>query len=351
MGDIHRILDVLNTSTQRSVLATIIKVTGSAYRKEGTCMLLQEDGTQIGLLSGGCLEADLAVRVPDVIREGISRTIIYDMRAEDDLSWGQGTGCNGAIHVLLEPVGQHLQEHLLTLKNFLDQGIPVTMLKKLTTDSSVSDYIFCSEDDQFFGEWNGEPPFQIREFLSDAEQTGLHHGMHFFPDLSAFVYIQHFHPKPRLVVFGAGPDAKPLVSFAAQTGYSVTVADWRPALCEETFFPDADQILVGLPDETIRKLQLSERDSVVIMTHNFQRDREFLSLLLNRKLGYLGILGSRERTSRLFHGTDVPDWIHSPAGLAIGAEGPEEVALSILAEIIKTRREAVTGKVALQCRT
>ncbi|WCN36275.1 XdhC family protein [Aneurinibacillus uraniidurans] len=331
MDDIHRILEAIKHSSERSALATIIHVEGSAYRKEGTSMLFQESGAHIGVLSAGCLEVDLAARMDEIFDEGTPCSLVFDMRAEDDLSWGQGAGCNGVIRVLLEPIDHNLREHLGTLKRYLDSGMPVIVVKKLTPDLSVSDYVFITDHEQTFGEWQGEIPVQLKH-----QQKS---GMEYIPELSSYSYIHRFWPKSRFIIFGAGMDAKPLASFAADTGFSVIVSDWRPALCSSAHFPTADMLLLGFPTEIMEKLVLTPFDSVIIMTHHFGRDKELLRWLMKKEVCYLGILGPRKRTARLLDGADLPHWIHSPVGLPIGAEGPEEIAISILADVISVLRQ------------
>ncbi|PLS03228.1 XdhC family protein [Neobacillus cucumis] len=338
MDGIHEILDVIYGSVTDDVLATIIRVEGSAYRKEGTSMLFRGDGTQIGLLSAGCLEKDLSYHVQDVINQRNTKTIVYDLRDEDDLSWGQGAGCNGVISVLLEPIDACLREHLCKLKFHLDSGRRVTMIKKLSKDYSVSDYLFMTDEQQLFGKWHGRLSLQIKSLLNCIHQSLPKSGITFSQELSADLYLHCFEPKPRLIVFGAGRDAVPLVSMASQAGFSVLVSDWRPALCKEKFFPDADQLFMGFPSEVMSMLSLSSIDSVIILTHHFQRDRELLHLLKGHKLRYLGVLGSKARTKRLFDGREIPPEITSPVGLPIGAEGPEEIAISIVAELIQRQR-------------
>ena len=345
MEGIHEILYALNSGTEGDVLATIIQVEGSAYRKEGTSMLVRKDGTQIGMLSAGCLEEDLAYRVEETRSQQISQSVVYDMRDEDDLSWGQGAGCNGVIRVLLEPVDDCHHEHLRKLKFQLDSGKRVTVIKKLTQDYKVSDYLFITDDQQFFGKWHGAVPSKIKNPLSKVYQTIPKSGVQFCPELSANLYIHLFEPKPRLIVFGAGMDAVPLVRLASQTGFSVLVSDWRAALCKQEIFPDATQLVVGFPNEVLPKLQLSNRDSVIILTHHFQRDKELLRLFEGEKLRHLGILGSKSRTARLLEGKPIPPEISSPVGIAIGAEGPEEIAVSIVAELIQKQRMKKLEKV------
>jgi xanthine dehydrogenase accessory factor len=335
MVGIHEILNAVEGFSGEDVLATVIRVEGSAYRKEGASMMIKNDGTTIGMLSAGCLETDLLIRAQELKGKKKSRTIVYDMSAEDDLSWGQGAGCNGRVSILLEPIDIYLHGHLSMLKNHLYSGNCVTLIKKLNKDHSVSDYIFLTGDDEFFGVWHGPIPFFI---LRGFQRKISKNGIVFVPELSAEIYIQSYEPKPRLIIFGAGFDAIPVVKVASQTGFSVTVSDWRPGLCHIGNYPEANQLILGYPHEAIQMLDLTTHDSVLLLTHHFQRDKELLGYLINKKLNYLGVLGPLNRTQKLLEGQRVPSFIHSPVGLAIGAEGPEEIAISIVAELIKTQR-------------
>jgi xanthine dehydrogenase accessory factor len=343
MEGIHEILEAMEEFANDSVLATIIRVEGSAYRKEGTSMLFRGDGAQIGLLSTGCLENDLAYQVQEMANQRTTKTVVYDLRAEDDLSWG--AGCNGAISVLLEPIDACLREHLSKLKFHLENGKRVTMIKKLTKDYSVSDYLFITDDQQLFGKWHGRVSSQMKRLLNDLHQSTLKSGIIFLSELSADFYIHCFEPKQRLIVFGAGRDTVPLVKMASQAGFSVLVADWRSSLCKREFFPDADQVIVGFPSEVMPMLALSSQDFAIVLTHHFQRDQELLNLLKGQKLAYLGILGSKVRTQRLLEGREIPPEINSPVGLSIGAEGPEEIAISIVAELIQRKHALRVEKV------
>ncbi|OLS40545.1 XdhC family protein [Bacillus sp. MRMR6] len=337
MDGIHEILDAVYLSSEEDVLTTIIHVEGSAYRKEGTSMLIRKDGTKVGLLSAGCLETDLQYRVLENRENMTSHTVVYDMRDEDDLQWGQGAGCNGVIRVLLEPIDACLRDHLSKVKYFLDNGSRVTILKKLSTEHSVSDYLFFADHNQFFGKWHGGVANSVKELITQIHNSKPKSGVTYCPKLSSEIYNHTFEPKPRLRVFGAGTDAIPLVKLASNAGFSVLVTDWRSDWCTEDNFPDADQLIVGFPSEVIPTLHLTTKDFILILTHNFQRDKEILSYLLEKDLNYIGILGSRARTERLFDGKPIPPQISSPVGMSIGAEGPEEIAISVAAELIQQR--------------
>jgi xanthine dehydrogenase accessory factor len=345
MEEIHDILNALSFSSKKDVLATIIRVEGSAYRREGTSMLFRSDGTTVGMLSPGCLETDLIYRIPEIVEQGNSQTIVYNLQDEHDAYWGQGIGCNGIIHVLLELIDEEHHNQLVTLKRQLEHGNRVTMIKKLDPNGRVTDNLFISDNQQLFGKWHGGDSSLIKKQIQQIHQTHPTSGVVYSPELFTNLYIHSFEPKPRLIVFGAGSDAIPLVKVASMVGFSVTVADWREALCTEENFPDAHELLVGFPKEVVNKLTFTKRDSVLILTHQFKRDQEILQMVMNCEFKYLGIIGTRDRTQRLFDGEEIPPYISSPAGLSIGAVGPEEIAVSIVAELIQRQRTRRTGVV------
>lgn len=329
MEDIYRILDVIEDSREK-VLATIIRVEGSAYKKEGSSMLFFEDEKQIGMLSAGCLEMDLAIRAQEVLQKQMAISLQYDMSEETDLAWGQGAGCNGKIDILLEPVTKQLQEDLILVKNLLASNKTVSVLKKY---AEMGEYLFIPSEGESFGRWTGQIP--DIDFNMKSGVMGNHP-----------IFQHTYQPKPRLIVFGAGTDAKPIVSLAAETGFSVSVYDWREELCQKKNFPAADQLFVGFPTELMKKISFSSNDFVVIMMHHFQHDQKILLSLLNEKISYLGVLGPKERTKRLLKRETVPDWIYSPMGLSIGAKGPDEIAVSLVAEMIEVwRRKSVCERV------
>lgn len=304
-------------------------------------MLFLEDGSQIGVLSAGCLEAGLSACVPDILETGVSRTFVFDMQSSDPLSWGEGPGCGGVVHVMMEPVNDRFADHLCTLKHYLDHHIEVMLVKNFASDGSIAGYGFLTRDRYLFGEWKGQFPQALFDWTSSGDLRRS--GMRFSSSVQSDVFVHTYYPKPRLIIFGAGPDARPLAAFAAVAGFSVVVSDWRPVYCDRRYFPDAESIVLGFPEETMQRIPFTSYDYVVVMTHHFQRDQQLARLLSERQLCYLGILGSKKRTECLLKGVTFPMKVHFPVGLAIGAEGPEEIAVSILAELIhrKNRKPEV----------
>ncbi|EJQ96265.1 XdhC family protein [Bacillus cereus] len=317
MTSVHTVLEVLLSCEQRCALATIIHVEGSTYCKEGTIMLFCEDGTKIGMLSAGCLEEEVSFYAAEVIENKTWAVHQFNTKAEDDLSWGMG--CNGIVHILVEHINDEYKAFLQTLYAYLKNGSSVRMIKNL----SLLQTLFICEHGDTFG--NGDFPFL------NLSLHGLHDQW----------YYQHFTPKPRLIIFGAGEDAKPLVRFAKEVNFFVTVCDWRESLCNTSRFPSADICIIGFPKVIVPRLLLREEDFVVIMTHHFQRDQQLIELLCEQCVRYMGILGPRHRTARLLEGKTIPKHLHSPVGLTIGAKGPTEIAISIIAEIIQVLREEV----------
>lgn len=328
MEDIYSILDIIDSPCEK-VLATIIDVKGSAYKKEGSMMIFLEDGSHIGILSAGCLEADLSYRAAEVLKKGTISAVHYDMSDETDYHWGQGAGCNGTITILLEWVDERLKGDLLKLKKLLQANIPVLAIKKV---GELGEYLFLPKEGEPFGWWDGEIP---------EESVEVRSGM--VPEMPIFQHL--FQPKPRLIVFGAGADAKPLVSLAAKTGFNVLICDWREEYCRKNDFPEANQFIVGFPSEIREKINFLPLDFVVVISHQFQRDQEILMNLPINKVRYVGVLGPRERTNRLLRRKEIPNEVHSPAGISIGARGPEEIAVSIMAELIKSWRSPVRDRV------
>ncbi len=310
MNQMHTILEEIQSTSMECVLATIIHVEGSAYLREGTSMLIKKDGTSLGVISVGCIEEDLILHSCRVFERKNTETFVYHMERDEDLEWGIGTGCNGTIYILLEYVDHKLKENLSYVLASIKEAKVIVHQIELDDEWNLLGSSFRPEDEN-----NNEPKDN---------------------DVS-FIYMQKFIPKPRLIIFGAGCDVYPVVTMATSIGFLVTVCDWRSELCNENNIPDAVSHIIGFPTEIMEQLSFKKDDYVIIMTHNFQRDKEILSLMMNQSLSYIGVLGSKKRTASLFD-MNPPNNIHSPIGLSIGAKGPFEIAVSIIAELIQHKR-------------
>lgn len=358
----------------RCVLATAVKVEGHAYRKQGVSMLLTEEGAMYGSISPGCLESDLQTRVDRVLHTQQLEFVEYDMRPEDDLSWGETIGCGGLIIMLLEPVWGELRSILSHMhayfqsgsaveltRSFYDQYTRIHYVIQLAEDvesqtslshspvakgaslgpinTMITDdtprlslvVIHSSEADAIASNNSGENDLQ-RHRLTDTERWDI-----------PLQISARYEPKPRLIIIGAGNDVIPVARLGKSAGFRVVVADWRETLCTAERFPGVE-LIHGFPSEIMPVLDIQSGDYIVLMSHQFPREREFLKLLEGQDYAYLGIMGSRTRTARLLNDLPPLKHLHSPVGLTIGADGPEEIAVSIAAELIACKRVAVAAE-------
>ncbi len=304
---------------QGAVLATLVTVEGSSYRRPGARLLLTANDQRLGSISGGCLEEDVLVRARAVAQSGRAEVVVYDTSSENDLVWGVGLGCHGVVQVLLEKLPAQ-PAWLATLTANLAARRPTAL--------SVV--------------WRATDPGLL--------------GTHLAPTLSSLpadtgIFRQTVEPPISLVVFGAGDDAQPLVRLAKEIGWHVTVADPRAAFATAARFPSADALVVGPAAGLVARVGLGPGALAVVMTHHYVHDVPLLRALLTRPLVYLGLLGPKKRAEKIITDLAAEGFVltaamraglHAPVGLDLGAETPEEVALAILAEMqaALTRRDA-----------
>jgi xanthine dehydrogenase accessory factor len=284
-----------------------------------------------------------------VMHEGRARLAGWDLTADDDAVWGLGLGCNGAIEVFIEPA-ERAAEVAGALRMALDEERPICVV---TVVESGDDAVVPGarivvrpgvEPEGSLGAAgvDAEAVAVARDLL-DAERSEVRT---FAGGVRAFVEV--LEPPVRLVICGAGHDAIPLVRAASVLGWRTVVVDDREAFLTLDRFPEAGGFVhVEGPEQGAKAAEVDGRTFVVVMTHNFLRDKAYLRTLLMSPATYIGILGPSARTQRLLMeladegvaiDPDRRDGIHGPAGLDLGGEGPEEIAQSILAEIVAVRR-------------
>jgi Xanthine and CO dehydrogenases maturation factor, XdhC/CoxF family len=347
----HRaVIDALASASARGnavVLATVVHVTGSSYGGVGARMVVNVDGSTVGLVSGGCLETDLAQQARSVVEEGRARVVTYDTRADDDAAWGLGLGCNGLIDVLLEPLnGAEAGSVAGLLLGSLRSDTPSVLATVIDAPPDNmpavgAHAVFNGDGVKTTGNWgDGALLSDIDAHTAEALRVGRK-GLVLERDgvRIAFEVIQ---PVVRLLVCGSGPDAVPVVRFATELGWDVTVVDHRPvAHAPVARFPGALVVECGQALRLADAVALTSRTAAVIMSHHYARDLEYLQALLGGGVGYIGILGPRARTERMFaemesefksvHGSR--DVVFGPIGLDIGGDGPDAIALSIVSEV------------------
>nr|WP_325176704.1 XdhC family protein [Paenibacillus alkalitolerans] len=296
------------------MLATIVNAEGHSYRKAAACLLFRDDGERLGSISPGCLESDLQLRVADILTRGKFEIVEYDMRSTEDFSWGEAVGCGGKIRVLLEPVEGFLRDILCEIHDRTSNGESLRLHRWLE---------------------RGAVRYRL-VFGHNSRKSAVMYGDGGRPLLIETEYS----PRQRLIIFGAGLDAQPIASLAGRLGFQVAVADWREDLCTNERFPGA-QLAVGQADDAVRSLRIGRKDYVLVCSHHFRRDKQWLEAVIPMAPAYIGIIGSQSRIRSLLDGIERPPSLHAPAGLPIGADGPEQIAVSIVAELIQiARRDA-----------
>jgi xanthine/CO dehydrogenase XdhC/CoxF family maturation factor len=313
------------------VLATVVATAGSTYRKPGARMLIMADGSYLGLLSGGCLEADLKIHAQSVLESGTPRAVEYDMRGPDDILYGIGAGCEGAMRVMLEPagLGSPAAAALAAAGRATRAGVATSLV---TIHDSV---------ELALGTYRAAPPLPP-DLISAAQQT-LAGGTSQTLDTHTQVgrercFIQFLAPAPHLLICGAGPDAQPVVGAARAMGWRVTVVDHRPAFAISGRFPGAEVLLADA--SSLRAAVAIERcHAAVVMSHHLPSDAAYLRELAEAGApAYVGLLGPAARRNRLADelggaAQKLRGRIRGPVGLDIGAMTPEAIALAIVAQI------------------
>ena len=312
------------------VLVTLVRAEGSSYRRPGARLLTHASGKgHTGTISGGCLEAEVVRRAAWLAREHavVER---YSMSFDDTVDIPYGLGCGGAVDLLFEPLHTPEANALLLAMAASLEGRESTSISFLPdTERGLRRLVLDSHGDVVFAS-QGLSPDKIA-CARRLEPGQTYEGR----------FVEHLAAPQRLILLGAGDDAKPLAEVATLLGWSVLIADGRAQLAQPERFPQAERVL-HLPAGRLAELGLGPKDAVVLMTHSYEQDRDWLTALLIDPPRYIGLLGSRHRSSLLVSeaaatlGKTVEECckhLFAPVGLPLGGDGPEAIALAIVAEI------------------
>ena len=338
---------------KKTALATVVKVEGSSYRHPGARMLVTEDGSLTGAISGGCLEGDALRKALLSIHQKQNKLITYNTNNEDDAELGLQLGCNGIVHILFEYIDENIPNNPIQLLQQLQaerspaiMGTLFSLKKQARQDGTI---LFYRE--------NTAPLYQIdaaAELLTEAKnvldtKTATIKKIDENSEVEAL--IEYIAPPVSLVIVGAGNDVQPLVKMVEILGWEITIAEGRATHATKKRFPKAKQILVGKPEQVFKDIKIDYQTYFVLITHNYKYDLAMLKLLLQTDCNYVGILGPKTKLNRMLddfsdEGIKVTEEqlnrIYGPIGLDIGAETSEEIALSIIAEI-KAMMSGKTG--------
>ena len=358
MRELHAIAEAFEQARSNgtaTALATVVSVRGSAYRRPGARMLITEEGQTTGTISGGCLERDVILRAQRAMERGEATLASYDSTDEREVDFGAGLGCGGVVQVLIEPLPAGEPGHLPIVNGLLrrrERGVLATVWQASSPEiARRGSRLLLASDGKLWADienpklaaWMEEDAWHLLRRRRSAVQT------YELPAGHVEVLLEVLQPPVSLVVFGGGYDAVPLVQFACELGWHVTVVDARPAAASRTRFPRADEVALCRPEQVRDQVPITGDTVAVVMTHNYRNDLELLKLLLPSPAPYVGLLGSKTRSARLLQ--ELEDTgikltvaqrskLHAPIGLDIGAETCEEIALAIVAEI----RAALAGR-------
>ncbi|HEY9801055.1 MAG TPA: XdhC/CoxI family protein [Leptolyngbyaceae cyanobacterium] len=354
MNELQQILQAFTYSQksgQRTALATVVQTSGSVYRRIGARMLLLEDGQMISAISGGCLEGDVFERAQSLMFDGGEPMVVrYDTTSGEDIVFGFGLGCNGVVDVLIESLNNEAPAGQMSFIQDCLQSGQVGAIATVFRVEGVSDVTIGS---RLMLKWDGKVINGITNpgiaqkietdtrYILKEKQTCIQ--TYTLTEGRVDVLIEVIHPLVPLLVFGSGYDVIPVVQLAKHLGWHITVIDDRPGYLRSDRFPQADQILWCESDHPDSYQHLLTPQTVaVVMTHRYLSDLAFLKTLIPSPVRYLGVLGPKRRMQKFWDDLSAENIIptsaqtqriYNPVGLDIAAETPQEIALSIVAEI------------------
>jgi xanthine/CO dehydrogenase XdhC/CoxF family maturation factor len=309
-------------------LAVVVRTDGSTYSKPGAAVFFTCDGDSTGLLSGGCLENDLCEHARQVLSGGAARLIRYDLRGPDELLFGLGAGCEGAMDIFLMQVGSQNGWQPLAAFQAAMAGHRTTAVGLVIESTGT-------------GPRAGEVllPGSVPGFnagLAAAAAAGEPAWLSQTPQLRVFALPLVL--PPRILLLGAGRDAVPVLEFALRLNWEVTLYDHRPALTESGLFAGAARVQLGRPEALAQSVVLDKFDAAVVMSHHLDSDAAYLRALAKSHIGYIGLLGPAPRRERLRAALaeEAPlltERLHAPVGLPLGGRSSASIALAIVAEI------------------
>jgi len=325
------------------VLASVYETEGSTYSKAGAQMLITGDGDFQGMLSGGCLEGDLAERARAVLESGSPQNVTYDLGQNDEELWGLGVGCDGLMRIFLQPVSPDYQyEPFATMcrayEGSSDQMAATVLESEIDAIPAGStlvtidgDVAFSDISEDFAQLVQAEAGVALLQRQSQTCTIATDAG-------KASLLLSVLRPPPRILVLGAGLDAEPVVRLASELGWRVSVQDHRPAYVESGDFSAAEEIHCVPVAEAATTIRLHQFAAAIVMSHHLASDRQYLRQLAATDIAYIGLLGPRDRRRRLLEelreaADHLTPRLHGPAGLDIGGRGPASIALSMVAEI------------------
>ena len=352
MEEIYREILTEQHQGNASALAIVVSVKGSTPRAEGSQMLIKKDGSIVGSIGGGCLEATVWQAARTALKTGLPKVIDYDLTGRTDTP--EGLICGGIMKVFVDVIGPkpafNAFEEIVRLKNEGNSSLLGTLVGEEGRAAwSETPRIIVNEDGGTLGSLgDASLDNQVQAVAAETLKSGTSSLLELKKDREAapkLVFAEPLTPQPTVYIFGAGHIGFAVSKIAKMTGFRVSVIDDRPAYACAARFPEADEFFVEDPADMVPRLNLNKVSYLVIACRGHLEDQRVLAQAVNTPAGYIGMLGSRKKTKTVFSNLKSEgitqaalDRIHSPIGLPISTETPEEIAVSIMAEIIDIRR-------------
>ncbi|MDQ6894411.1 MAG: XdhC family protein [Acidobacteriota bacterium] len=327
----------LAESGRGAAIATVVAIERSAYRRPGAKYLVEAGGETAGSISGGCLEADVREIALGIAAGAAPRLLRYDTGGDDGSPFGLGLGCSGAIEIFVQRLGSEELEIARAQLELLS-GDAAFAVGTLLDGPAAGGSVVVSAEGTRAGSRAQTALDSALAAVAAAALAARESRRRRLDGAGADVFVEVLDPPPHLVIFGAGDDAMPLCAFSSAAGFRVTIVDHREATLEASRFPGAWRRVLLRPEDGTGSLPLEPGTLGVVKTHSFGLDREWIRLLLAAGVRYAGLLGPRARAKEILTqiGADeeTAGRVYAPVGLDLGAEGPEQVALSIVSELL-----------------
>ena len=342
----------IDFTKNKAALATVVRVEGSSYRRSGARMLITDSGEWIGGISGGCLEGDALKKAKFAMAQNKASMVTYDTTDDDPYQIGVGLGCNGIIDVLLAPLdSQNIDNQVLVLQNCIESRKPNVIITVINSKGNFKN-IQLGDAYKYDAENNFSLNFISRNLITDInsclQSEKSESKIYQCQEGEITVFIEVIIPATHLIMFGGNYDIYPMVKLAKEVGWKVSVV-CNPLKVHKSLFELADAVI---EKEQAIEIKIDPYTVALLMAHDYETDFKNMRNLLKTNIKYIGMLGPKKRTDKMFlklfeEGNSISDEdlarIATPVGLDIGASNPEEIAISIIAEI-KTFFTGRTGQ-------
>ncbi len=346
----------IDFNKHKAALATVVRVKGSSYRSQGARMLITDNGHWVGSISGGCLEGDALRKARKVMTDKQCFSTTYDTSDDENSQFSINLGCNGIIDVLFEPVDPedlhnpfHFFEGLLGMESNAALATVISGSDKLigkkvllSNNREIANIVFPKSFPQLIVADLHQLFENKKPGVKRYESGGV----------VIEVFMEYIQPPIHLMIFGGGFDARPLSQMAKSLGWKVTVTDECVAHIAPVFFPGADKLSLCDRKFVDREFAVGPNTACVLMSHNYEYDRDVLKKLIQSETPYIGILGPKKRFQKMINeflmenirlSDEDLHRIHAPIGIDIGAETPDEIAIAIISEIMGKFSEKPAG--------